>query len=173
MLLARDTNEFLLRLLKASILDEREEVGGYCSEIINMVFQPPEPVAVTWSNHFFEDSRLFHEMQKFLLTSGPLSQRTILGNAGFDVEEEREHKEEEGALVNDPKTRAQVLPIFDPKIRVTKMAVSHPVPFHSLNQTANCGPASNTNFCRRRADSRGRNIVHTPKLACLRSLLPS
>jgi len=28
MLLARDTNEFLLRLLKASVLDEREEVGG-------------------------------------------------------------------------------------------------------------------------------------------------
>ncbi|MBM3839276.1 MAG: hypothetical protein FJ398_15170 [Verrucomicrobia bacterium] len=53
-------------------------------------------------------------MQKFLLTSGPLSQRTVLANAGFDVEEEREHKEEEGALVNDPKTRAQVLPIFDP-----------------------------------------------------------
>jgi len=99
MLLARDTNEFLLRLLKASVLDEREEVGGYCSEIINTVFNPPEPVAVTWSNHVFEDSRLFHEMQKFLLTSGPLSQRTILGNAGFDVEEEREHKEEEGALV--------------------------------------------------------------------------
>jgi len=45
-------------------------------------------------------------MQKFLLTSGPLSQRTILGNAGFDVEEEREHKEEEGTLVNDPKSGA-------------------------------------------------------------------
>ncbi|MBM3837041.1 MAG: hypothetical protein FJ398_03595 [Verrucomicrobia bacterium] len=34
-------------------------------------------------------------MRKFLLTSGPLSQRTILGNAGFDVEE--------GSLVDDPK----------------------------------------------------------------------
>ena len=46
--------------------------------------------------------------------AGALSQRTILEQYDYDTEEERERKAEEAALLDNDKTKGQVLPLFDP-----------------------------------------------------------
>jgi hypothetical protein len=106
--------DVVMRLLKAEILEQRQEVGMHCEEVINEVFNPPVPVEIKWSNKIFVDTRQAMEFAKVLLANGSLSQRTGLEYVGEEAEEQRDFKREEGELSQGEKTKFEVLPIFDP-----------------------------------------------------------
>jgi hypothetical protein len=106
-------NPWTMDALRSAAEAERSEVGPFLSDVINSAMQPPHPVRVVWSDRIFQEGRARLELTKFLLAQGPLSGRTALQTAGFDAEEEREYKAEEGALVQSEGGKHQVLPAYD------------------------------------------------------------
>lgn len=114
LMMAKQPQPFLLELARAEAEEDRALLGPHCEEVIHEVFAPPVPVEVVWSNRVFQESRLRHELLKFLLQSGPLSQESALREGGYDPAEERARKDQESELASREETKGQVLPIFDP-----------------------------------------------------------
>lgn len=105
---------YLMEAAQAEAEEAREGLIDYMIDVINEVLRPNFEIKIQWSNRIFQDRRMQFEMLKFLMTSGPLSGRTALEEAGFDPEEEREFKQEEYDLAKDEKTKGQILPPWDP-----------------------------------------------------------
>jgi hypothetical protein len=99
---------FLMDILRVQALEARALIGPYVTQVINEAFQPPVKVSVEWSTRVFRDGRIAAELLKFGLTTGPLSQRTFREEAGYDDEQEREHKRAEAEQLD-----AEKLPVFD------------------------------------------------------------
>ncbi len=113
-LMNRTANDFPLRLLRAWVEEERRLLRVHCEAIMREVFPSDPPAKLVWSNRVFMDGRQWLEFLKFMLQAGPLSQRSVLEEADFDPEEERERKAEEHELLQDGAAKGRVLPIFDP-----------------------------------------------------------
>lgn len=105
---------FLMEFIEAEAEDERAKVRHYLADVVTQVFSPPVKIKCAWSNKLFQDKRQALEWRKLLLTCGALSQETALREGGYDPEIERPRKQRESDLAKNPKTKGQVLPIFDP-----------------------------------------------------------
>lgn len=108
MLLGRSLNPFLMPMLKVQALAEREYVGEHLAEVFVNALGAPAGTKVAWSNRVFSDPRVAADLLKTGLQAGPLSQGTFIEEAGYEIQTERERKEEEGAL-----PKKQVEPIYD------------------------------------------------------------
>ncbi len=121
MLMGKQGNTQWLDLLRAETVEEREDVGPFLSEIINKVFPPPNGIEVelAWKENIFRDQRQAIELLKFLVTAGPLSYSTALGEAGYDRATEWEQKKLEGEMMQDEARKHMLLPPYDPAHGVT------------------------------------------------------
>ncbi len=108
MYVAKQANESLLQMLKADVAEDRRQVGDWLTSVINQAWDPPAKVQVKWSNAIFTDPAQASNLLRFGLQTGPLSQKTFIEQAGWDVDEERANKQEEALL-----PAAQKLPVFD------------------------------------------------------------
>jgi hypothetical protein len=86
---------FLLDMLRQLVEPEREAVGNFMARLVNDCFDPPEPVAVTFSNKVFRDARIAAELLRYGVQTGALSQPTFREEAGFDEEQELANKRRE------------------------------------------------------------------------------
>jgi hypothetical protein len=108
MILDRALNPYQMDILKAQALGEREMMKDHLERIASECLKAPVPVAITWSNRCFRDSRLAADLLKYGMQWGPLSQTTFLDETGYDAETERENKDKESKL-----PKAQVEPLVD------------------------------------------------------------
>lgn len=110
MMVAKSVSPFLLGMLKAEVLDDRERVGAHMESVINAGFNIGTEVKLSWGNRCFHDPRLAWEMAKGLMVQGPLSLTSALELADFDPEEEALRKKQEASASRDD----ELLPRFDP-----------------------------------------------------------
>ena len=99
---------FLLKLLKAQVIESRRQVAEHICEVVDTALRPPGGLKLDWSDDVFEDPRLVAELLRVGLAAGAVSQRSFREAAGLNDEREREYKAAE-ALQPD----AEKLPIFD------------------------------------------------------------
>ncbi len=109
MVMARGVSPNLFEMLFVLAQQERAAMALHLNKVISEVFTGLPEVRVVWSNRCFRDQRIAAELIKMGLTAGPLSQTTFLEDAGYDPEQEREHKQTEHGL-----PPAQTLPLMDP-----------------------------------------------------------
>lgn len=108
MVFAKGVNPFLMTLLKAQAVQERNNVGPFLRRVLTKALKPPCEIAVGFADTVFWDSRLMLDVLKTGLALGPLSQSTWLTETGFNKSLERQYKQEEAGLPPE-----QVLPLFD------------------------------------------------------------
>jgi hypothetical protein len=102
MVLERSLNPYLVPVFKMQAAAERELMGAHLMAVF-AALNPPKPFKVAWSNRCFTDSRMFTDLLKFGLTSGPLSQETFLSESGYDANQERARKAKEALLPDSQK----------------------------------------------------------------------
>ncbi len=108
MIFAKGVNPFLMTLLKAQAVQEREYVGPFLKRVLTKSLKPPVEINVAFADTVFWDSRLMLDVLKTGLAMGPLSQGTWLTQTGFNKAAERLAKDDESKL-----PREQVTPLFD------------------------------------------------------------
>ena len=108
MIFAKGVNPFLMTLLKAQAVQERQCVGPFIKRVLTKALKPPCEIAVGFADTVFWDSRLMLDVLTTGLALGPLSQGTWLTETGFNKAMERQYKADEAELPPE-----QVLPLFD------------------------------------------------------------
>jgi len=103
----KSINPYLPGILQVQAAGERELMGRHLASVINTL-KPPKPIKAVWSDRCFQDNRIFADLLKIALQSGPLSQESFLEQLQFNATKERARKKKEGELPDE-----QVEPRFD------------------------------------------------------------
>jgi hypothetical protein len=111
MLNARGVNTFLMPILRTQMLEERRRVATFLQDVIFEGWGLD--VTLKWSSTCFTDPRVATELLKAMIDKGGVSNWTGAEHAGTDPESERERKQEEADLAENPKTKGSVLPLYD------------------------------------------------------------
>ncbi len=106
MVMAKGVSPFLMTMLKTEAAFERRLVKEHCEEVFFARYG--RRIQLKWSNRCFQETRLAHDMLKFLLTSGPMGSGVALEEAGYDVERVREDKKGDLAMAKE-----MLMPVFD------------------------------------------------------------
>ena len=109
MLMTRSLQPFLLPILRADALADRDRVRAHLEVVLNAAWRLPCKVRVRWGDRCFNDLRLAWDMTKTLVQQGPVSLTSALEVADFDPAQEAERKREEAPAERDE----ELLPKFD------------------------------------------------------------
>ena len=112
MISQKGLSPFLMPMLRAEAMDERDKVKPYIEAVLNEAFNPPTEIVVKWSDKCFHEARIAADLLKFYTTAGAASLTTGLKDSGFDPEEERDNKRDELRL--EKETPGIQKPIYDP-----------------------------------------------------------
>ena len=97
----------LMRLFEAMAEEERKDIALHL-QLVGEAFGWGFEVTPQWGNECFRDERIFTELLKNGLASGPVSQTTYLKALNLHPETERAHKAAESLLPKE-----QTTPIYD------------------------------------------------------------